>query len=225
MKKSFGLMFFFLLAHCSCNSITSQKPEQQNNNSTELVETESTNKKDENSKVEERLKRPFENSLVSLGRFCDGVYGATLESLIYQKVFGNIEPMETIALKRVTIFPQNVEKLRSYSEINPLTIDKFIENNKTTEKLRKDGYDVLHSIQVVDKKFSDETLLITLNRKSKDIKYLAGLSRIGYNEDFTQSLTYVEFYNLNKILQKKYVLITWNSVQNEIKDTKWFSAE
>ena len=90
------------------------------------------------------------------------------------------------------------------------------------EKLH-DDYDVKHGLQVVDKKSSNEKLLVSLNQTHKDIKYLVGLSRLGFNEDFTQSLTYVEFYGMDKLLQRKYVLISWEG--SMVKETKWFSAE
>lgn len=225
MKKMFGLIFFFLFIQCSCNSNPSQKTEPQNNDSKNAPKTNATNNKTENSNSADGLKRPLESYPVNLQMFCDMIYGSVLENIVFKDVFGKIKPTETLAVRRETIPHENIEKLRNLPEIDPALIDKLIERNTTTEKLR-DGYDVKHSIKVVDTNSTNENLLVSLNQKEKDVKYLLGLSKSGFNKDFTQSLTYVEFYNLNKVLQKKYILITWDYSQGSmIQDTKWISAE
>ena len=229
-------MFFFLFIQCSCNSNSNQKTEPQNSNQkTEAQNNDSknppkadaTNNQTENSNsTEEQLKRPLETYPDNLQMFCDMVYESVLEHITYKEVFGKIKPTETLALKRETIAHQNIEKLRSFPELDPAIIDKLIERNTTNEKLR-DDYEVKHFIKVVDANSTNEILLVSLNQKEKDVKYLLGLSKSGFNKDFTQSLTYVEFYNLNKVLQKKYILITWDYSQggSVIQDTKWFPAE
>jgi len=54
---------------------------------------------------------------------------------------------------------------------------------------------------------------------------IVGISRVGFNEDFTQSLIWIEFYGMDKKLKRRYLLITWDPVQQNVNETKWFSAE
>jgi len=225
MQKLLGLMFLVVLTQFSCTTSSSQRPEPPNNKPPETSKINSENSRPENNNMS-KPKGAAEKFDDNPEPYVDMVYSSDLTSIAYGKEFGPIGTGDTLAYKRETILPQNIEKLRSFTEINPAAIDKLIERNKTTEKLKGD-YDVKHSIFRVDKKSSDANLLPLLNRERKDIKCLIGFSRIGYNEDFTQSLTYVEYYDLTKTLRKKYILINWDYSQggSMVKDTKWFPAE
>ena len=152
-------------------------------------------------------------------------YGAVIERICYKDDFRSFSGT-TLGFKRETIKPENVEMLRSISEIDPATLENFIERNLKTKKLI-DGYDVKFDIKPIDKKDSYENLLAFAHKKHQRIKSIIGLSRIGFNEDRTQSLTYFEFYGSDHQLKKSYILLGWDYSQGGamVKDTKWIPAE
>ena len=120
-----------------------------------------------------------------------------------------------MAVRRQTVSPENLDEIKSFSDLPEDLIGDFIEKNKTKENLRKDGYDVKFGVDVMDIKGSLESFFKAQDRKAKvrddswTLKAIVGVSRIGFTKSHKQSLVFVEFYHPITGLQKKYCLITW----------------
>jgi hypothetical protein len=217
MKKIFGLMVLFLIAQCSCVSTSNQTAELKDKvETTSKSISESNNSKESADKFAEKYRNDPQN-------FSWMVYGTALTIVAYGNEFGNSDGYSELGYKRETIKPVNTEKLKTFEGLKTSTIESFIERNRTTEKLRS-SYDVKYVIQVVEGNDSNEKLLARFKQK---VLGVVGLSKAGFSEDFTQSLTYVEFYGNDKLLQRKYLLETWDIYEAgaSVKATKWFSAE
>ncbi len=212
MKLFFLFIFtiFLLLFQLSCDLSSGQTTRQKTNL---IIETSSNKVISDNSQKNDR----DDDSVM--------FYGAIIETICYQSDFHKFSGT-TVGFKRETIKSENVEILKSITEINPATIDNFIQRNAITKKLI-DGYGVKYDLQAIDKEDSYENLLEFAHKKNLRIKSIIGLSRIGFSQDKTQSLAYFEFYGSDRNLKKNYILITWDYSQggSMVKDVKWFSAE
>jgi len=156
------------------------------------------------------------------------VYGQVLESIAYGGDKYNesttsfdhtdwFDPRATgnwMAVRRQTISPENLDEVKSFSELPKDLINDFIEKNKTKERLN-DDYDVKFALGVTNFKGTTESFFKEQDRKWKmrdklwTLKAVVGLSRVGFTQSHKQSLVYVEFYNPVTGLQKKYCLTTW----------------
>ena len=119
--------------------------------------------------------------------------------------------------------PENLDEIRALSDLSKDLVDDFIEKNKSKEKLGN-GYDVKISYDVAVQNNSLESLFKIKKKKQPRLKAIIGLSKVGFNFDKTQSLVYVEYFNLEKQLLKKYCLISWKREGNSLRDEdiKWF---
>jgi hypothetical protein len=221
MKKIFGLTVLFLIAQCGCNSAYNQTTEPKDKNETASKSNSENNKTESNISKESAAKNAekYRNDPQSFS----WIYGMALTNVVYGNEFGNSQGHPELGYKRETVPPANPEKLRTFKEVKASTIENFIERNRTTERLRS-SYDVKYIIQVVDGNDSYEKLLARFDQK---VFGVVGLSKAGFSEDFTQSLIYVEFYGHDKLLQRKYLMTTWDisGVGAHEVASKWFSAE
>lgn len=173
----------------------------------------------------------------------DIVYGQVLESVAYGKYeynkstfsfdhtdwFDKRATGNWLAVRRRTISPENLDEVKSFSDLPEDLINDFIEKNKTQERLN-DDYDVKFALGVNDFKgamqsfFKEQDRKWNMRDKSWALRAVVGLSRVGFTISHKQSLVYVEFYNPVSGLQKKYCLTTWKreGIGLTIEDVKFF---
>ena len=155
----------------------------------------------------------------------DRVYAVLLEDFGYN----TNESGNWMIVRKETIAPNDLEEVKYLPDLSPAVVGDFIENNETKEKLH-DDYDVKFGLKIIEIKGSLESIFKTEDAKGRKdeplitLKAIVGLSRVGFNEDNTQSLVYVEYYRPEKGTQKKYCLITWKREGLGImrESIKWF---
>jgi hypothetical protein len=166
--------------------------------------------------------------ILEIGNF--EVYSNVLTSLVYgadtsdsKDVFEFISGYEWLTIKKETVVPESLDEIKSLPNLPEDLINDFIEKNNSREKL-EDGYDVKIQHNVISQNGSLESFFSQQKKKQPRLKAIIGLSRVGFNSNRTQSLTYVEYFNLEKQLQKKYCLITWkrDGIVFWDENIKWF---
>ncbi len=158
------------------------------------------------------------------------VYSDVLMSIVY----GNNEPdseaaFETVlgydwlTIRKETVVSDNLEDVKLLPDLTSDLADNFIGNNKSKATLNH-GYDVKISHDVLGQKGSLELFFNEQKKKHSRLKAIIGLSKIGFNKDKSISLVYVEYYNPQIGLQKKYCLMTWKNERTGLlpESIKWF---
>ncbi len=187
---------------------------------------------------------PMQTDEISVNVNEDTVYGQTLESIAYGRdkydeslsTYSHTDWFDSRAsgnwmvVKRQTISPENLDDIKSFSDLPEDLINDFIEKNKIQEKLRKDGYDVKFGVDLVDFSGKLDSVFRAEDRKAKKennsliLKAIVSVSRIGFTKNHKQSLVYVEFYHPITGLQKRYCFITWkrDGLGTIVEDMKFY---
>jgi hypothetical protein len=158
------------------------------------------------------------------------IYTRVFEKIAYTDVFEKIDNSDSFTIKKETITPEDPDIVKSLPNLSEDLINDFLEKNKTKGILGKKGslsdqLDVYVGHNIIEQKGSLETFFIAQKKKFRRLKGIIGFSQIGVNSDKSQTLVYVEFYNPEKHLQKKYCLMTWGENNTGAlidKDVKWF---
>jgi hypothetical protein len=168
-----------------------------------------------------------------------GVQHQVLTNVVYDQKSANSEITfgitggNYLSVMSETVVPQNFDEIKSLPKLTEDLINDFIEKNTSKEKILAIG-DIHFAIDIVDRKGSMDSIfkwkesVLKLEKKiGWKLKGVVALSRAGFNSNHTQSLTYVEFYNSETQLQKKYCLINWERDGKTIrdKDVKWLEAK
>ncbi len=155
----------------------------------------------------------------------DVVYSQVLERVVYnsENVFEGISGSDWLTIRKETVLPENLEEVKTLPDLSKDLVNNFVENN-VSKKLLRSGYNVKISHDVLEQKGSLESFFNEQKKKNSRLKALIGMSNIGFNRDKSQSLVYVEYYNPQIGLQKKYCLISWKQDGNGLTDEsiKWF---
>lgn len=166
--------------------------------------------------------------ILEIGNF--EVYSNVLTSVVYgvdtpdsKDVFDSISGYEWLTIRKETVAPENLDEIKSLPNLSEDLINDFIEKNKSKEKL-EDGYEVKIRHNVIFQNDSLESFFSRQKKNHPHLKAIIGLSGIGFNSNRTQSLTYVEYFNPEKQLQKKYCLITWkrDGIRITNENIEWF---
>ena len=143
------------------------------------------------------------------------VYSQVLTSIVYgtnlpdsKDVFEYIDGYEWLTIRKETVVPENLEGVKSLPDLPEDLKQDFIEKNQSKASLGS-GYDVKILHDVVEQKGSLEELFKLEKKKHPKLRAIIGLSRIGFSADKTKSLVYVEYFNPEKRLMKKYCLTGW----------------
>lgn len=202
---------------CSNASIEEAKQQSLPQNSVQETPTQTKHKIENNDFI---VYRPIMTDIAYSRRYenDEGIFG---------KVSGN-----WLTVRKETVVPENLEKVKSLPGLTDELIKDFLEKNKTKVKIPTVG-DVHFAIDIIEQKGSLESFYKSKQSALKSrntpgkiaFKLLAviGLSRVGFNADNSQSLVYVEFYNPETQLQKRYCLITWkrDGLQMVKENIKW----
>ena len=137
------------------------------------------------------------------------VYAVLLEDLVYRqdRAFGT-DLGKLILIKQDTVAPEDTEILRSVPDLDATLVSDFLDKNKTPVKIRGE-YDAKVAHKPTQSKKSLEDIFIEPRTEKLPVGGVLTLSQVGFNEDRTQSLVYVEFYNSSKGLIKKYCRLSW----------------
>lgn len=142
------------------------------------------------------------------------VYSQVLENIVYwdnnpdsKAPFSSVKG-DWLTIKKETIVLENLEHLTQIPNLPNDLLNDFTKKNKSKENLRS-GFDVKIAHNVVGQKGSLEQFFTAQKNKNPRLAAIIGLSRIGFSKDNSQSLVYIEYYNPQFGLQKKYCLISW----------------
>jgi hypothetical protein len=160
----------------------------------------------------------------------DVVYSDVLMSVVYgtnesdsKDAFEGISGNDWLTIRKETVIPENFNEVKSLPDLTSDLADNFIGNNKSKAILNH-GYDVKISHDVLEQKGSLELFFNEQKKKHSRLKAIIGLSKTGFNKDKSMSLVYVEYYNPQIGLQKKYCLMTWKNERMGLlpESIKWF---
>jgi hypothetical protein len=149
------------------------------------------------------------------------VYSQVLTSVVYGTnerdlvdAFEYISGFDRLTLRKLTIIPENPNEIKSIPELREDLVNDFWEKNQSKTELRK--YDVKIEHDVVKQTGSLDSFFRANKKKHPKLKAVIGMSRIGFSADGTQSLVYVEYFNPERLLLKKYCLINWKWEGNSL---------
>ncbi|MBS1795277.1 MAG: hypothetical protein JSS81_15580 [Acidobacteria bacterium] len=112
----------------------------------------------------------------------------------------------TVFIGDQTIAPPDSDALSALTDVDRETIDDFIEKNKTSNKLT--GYfDVYAKVELFEVRDSVEAALQNIKIRFPKSAGLIRLSAIGTNGDRSQTLIYVEIYDLSGRVKKQFGVI------------------
>jgi hypothetical protein len=141
----------------------------------------------------------------------------------YSTLLSNYVPIDsTVFIGENTVQLQDVGLLDRLTEISPETLNDFIEKNKIPEKLTK-RFDVYANLEIIKIESSIATTLNFVKEKYPESKGVILLSRVGENRDNSQSLIYMEHYDLLNNLTRKFCLI-WRE-NNKVKKVEWVALK
>ncbi len=155
----------------------------------------------------------------------DVVYSQVLERVVYNSdyVFEGISGSDWLTIGKETVLPENLEEVKTLPDLSKDLASNFVENN-VSKKILRSRYDVKIAHDVIEQKGSLESFFNEQKKKQPRLKALIGMSNIGFNRDKSQSLVYVEYYNPQIGLEKKYCLMTWKDNRQGLlpENIKWF---
>jgi hypothetical protein len=152
------------------------------------------------------------------------VYSILLTHLAYNEPFGR-SGGDWLSVKRETIIPADLESIGSLPDLPEEVINDFIDKNRSSEKLYGgNDFGVKYAHDIVDQRGELESFFKSKKKKQPRLEAIVGLSKLGSNKERTRFLVYVEYFDLEKKLQKKYCLITFTPRPGGFFDTnfKWF---
>lgn len=121
-----------------------------------------------------------------------------------------------------TIQFADVDQLRQLTGVSQETLDDFVEKNKNSEKLRK-RFDVYAKISMIEVDESIEKTVDLIEKDNPDSEGLILMSRIGSSPDNSETLIYMEHYDLSNNVTKQFCLIRKMNGR-VVTDVKWISA-
>lgn len=141
----------------------------------------------------------------------------------YSTLLKNYVPIDSLVfVGEKTIRLEDLSILNDLTNVSQETINNFIEKNKTSKKIKK-HFDVYAKIDLIKVSDSIDVTLKLIKEKYPKSEGIILLSKIGTNNDSSQTLIYMEHYDLSGDINKQFCITSEDN--GKVKNVEWFPVK